>query len=280
MKNKHPLKAYKNSKFLNSSDARVVRILAEYLEPLQRIRRYKIKNTIVFFGSARAVSKQEAEQRYQIEKWKNSDSANRTTEAHFSEAEGLLRMSQYYENARELAKRLTEWSLSLEEKNKFVVCTGGGPGIMEAANRGAYEAGGLSMGMNISIPFEQVPNPYISKELSFEFHYFFMRKLWFVYLAKAVVIFPGGFGTMDELFEVLTLLQTKKTSKKIPILIFGEKYWREVVHFETMKLFNTINENDMKLIKFSSSVDEAFSYLTKELHERSLKIRRHKYWDF
>ena len=151
---------------------------------------------------------------------------------------------------------------------------------MEAANRGATEAGGLSMGMNISIPFEQVPNPYISKNLSFEFHYFFMRKLWFVYLAKAVVIFPGGFGTMDELFEVLTLLQTKKTSKQIPILIYGEDYWKEVVNFETMQYYHTINYEDMKLIHFSSNVDDAFEYLKKELHNRFLKYRRHRYWDF
>jgi uncharacterized protein (TIGR00730 family) len=257
-----------------------VRILAEYLEPLQRIRRYRIKNTIVFFGSARAVSKQEAEQRYQVEKWKNSSNVNSAAEAHLSEEEGLLRMSQYYEDARELARKLTEWSLSLDEKNKFVVCTGGGPGIMEAANRGACEAGGLSMGMNISIPFEQVPNPYISKELSFEFHYFFMRKLWFVYLAQAVVIFPGGFGTMDELFEVLTLLQTRKTRKNIPILIFDEKYWKEVIDFDKMMYYNTINEKDMKLIRFSSSINDAFDYLTKELRERCFKTRRHRYWDF
>ena len=278
-KNKtHLKKAYHNKRFLNSSDARVVRILAEYLEPLQRMRKYKIKNTIVFFGSARTLSREKAEKLYEsiVSNTAPANSNNITLE----EAENLLKTAKYYEDARELAFRLTKWSNNLEQIKKCIVCTGGGPGIMEAANRGAYEAGGLSMGMNISIPFEQEPNPYISDELSLEFHYFFMRKLWFVYLAKAVIIFPGGFGTMDELFEVLTLLQTKKTSKKIPILIYGEDYWKKVVDFDRMINHYVINDEDMKLIRFSSNVEDAFNYITKELENRFFVGRRQKYWDF
>ncbi len=233
-------KAYKNLDFINSSEARVIRILAELLEPMQRFRKYNINNTIVFFGSARAKSPEEAEK-------------NQTF------------LAQYYRDAYELSRRLTIWSRRLKPSSRFIVCSGGGFGIMEAANKGAWEVGGKSIGLNISIPFEQFPNQYISPELNFEFHYFFMRKFWFVYLAKGLVIFPGGFGTMDELFEVLTLLQTKKLEKELPIVIYGSQYWKEVINFEVMIKHGTISKSDLQLFQMCDTVDEAFSYLTAEL---------------
>jgi uncharacterized protein (TIGR00730 family) len=186
-------------------------------------------------------------------------------------AEMRLKMSRYYEDTRELAARLTTWSKSLEGTDRrFVVCSGGGPGIMEAANRGASEAKGENIGLNISLPFEQVDNPYITRRLAFEFHYFFMRKYWFSYLAKAMVVMPGGFGTFDEFMEVVTLVQTLKIKKRMPIVLFGMDYWNEVIRFEPMVKYGTISPEDLNLFYRTDSVDDAFSFLVKELETHVL----------
>jgi uncharacterized protein (TIGR00730 family) len=280
MRKKTTKKAYKSPRFLNSPDARVLRILAEYMEPLQRLRRHQVKDTIVFFGSARAISRKEAEKKYQsiCRKINRQSSSANALQTEFEESKRLLHLAEYYEDAKNLAGKLTKWSLGLKHNQRFVICSGGGGGIMEAANRGAKEAGGPSIGMNISIPFEQALNPFISDDLDFEFHYFFMRKFWVIYLAKAVVIFTGGFGTMDELFEVLTLIQTQKVRKRVPIMIYGEEYWNKVFNFDSMLEMGTISKEDLDLCVFSSNVGEAFEYLRTELTDRFLKKRGHKYW--
>lgn len=265
-----PVKAYKNLDFLNSSEARTIRILSEFLEPLQRFSREKIQNTIVFFGSARTKDLESAEKDINLieQKLKEGSSPAEQFESGEDELEFARRqlfMARYYEDAVELARRLTEWSRKIESDHHFVVCSGGGPGMMEAANRGAIAAGGKSIGLNISIPTEQYANPYITPELNFEFHYFFMRKFWFIYLAKALVIFPGGFGTLDELFEVLTLIQTEKVQKKLPIVIYGEKYWNQIINLEKMVDYGVISKCDLDLIHMCDSVECAFDYLTEEL---------------
>ena len=260
-----PLKAYKNADFLNRREARTMRILSEYLEPETRFEDFNVSDTIVFFGSARVLPQSDAQAVLTAAKAKGSvdDVAN---------AERDLAMARYYEDARELAKRLTIWSKELENgRRRFVVCTGGGPGLMEAANRGASEARGLNIGLNISLPHEQNNNPYISRELNFEFNYFFMRKFWFTYLAKALVAFPGGFGTMDEFFELMTLLQTKKIGKTMPIVLYGTSYWNEVINFDAMVRHGTISASDLDLFKRLDSVDEAFDFITSELNKAALK---------
>ena len=255
-KNKKPPKAYRNIDFLNSPDARTIRILSEYYEPQARFKKYGIKNLIVFFGSARAKSPEN------IKQILNSKAANSVEE----NKRYTLRLSEYYQDAVTLSQKLTEWSMDKDaNKQEYYVCSGGGPGMMEAANKGASLAGGKSVGLNISIPLEQDPNPYITKELMFEFHYFFIRKFWFIYLAKALVIFPGGFGTFDELMEALTLLQTKKTVKELPIIIYGKDYWREVLDLEAMMRWGTISKKDLDLIYFCDTVEDVFTYLTARL---------------
>ncbi|MBI4552395.1 MAG: TIGR00730 family Rossman fold protein [Candidatus Latescibacteria bacterium] len=261
-----PEKAYKNLEFLNSRDARVIRILAEFLEPASRFRRQRVKDTIVFFGSARAGDREEAQRiledvRRRIAK---TPAPGPDLIEALRRAEANWALAQYYEDARALARQLTEWSKTLNN-GRYLICSGGGPGLMEAANRGAAEAHGRSVGLNISLPLEQVPNPYITDELNFEFHYFFMRKFWFVYLAKALVIFPGGFGTIDELFEVLTLVQTRKVTKKLPILVYGRQYWNEVLNLDVMVRWGTISPDDVSLLTFADTPDEAFEYLTRAL---------------
>jgi uncharacterized protein (TIGR00730 family) len=256
-------KAYRNQAFLNSKDARELRILAEYLEPKARFDRLRVDDTIVFMGSARTRSREQAEE------------AMRKAEAGEGDAEHArmeLRMSVYYEAARELAYRLTQWSKGLDPQGerRFVVCTGGGPGIMEAANRGAAEARGLNVGLTISIPVEEFDNRYVTRELAFHFHYFFMRKFWFAYLAKAVVVFPGGFGTLDELFELLTLVQTRKMTKPMPIVLFGTEYWREVVNFDALVRHGTISAPDVNLVHRTDSVDEAYDWIVLQLAEHAL----------
>jgi hypothetical protein len=248
-----PPKAYKNIKFLSSHYARTIRILAEYLEPDARFRKEKIHDTIVFFGSARLCDRESAQKAIEGAQ----DSLSRR------QAQRLLRTSSFYEDARELSRLLTQWSMGLSgDPARFVICSGGGPGIMEAANRGAHDAGGRSIGLNISLPFEQVPNPYITRRLSFEFHYFFMRKYWFAYLAKALVIFPGGFGTCDELMEILTLNQTGKFKKKMLVLIYGKRYWDEVLNFDAMEQWGMIDPQDREFIQYADRPQQAFDLIT------------------
>jgi uncharacterized protein (TIGR00730 family) len=226
--------AYLNEQFLNSPDARLMRIMAEFLEPLAHFRREKVRDTVVFFGSARI------------------------------REDGPL--GNYYRDACTLARLLTEWSVQFTNgTHRFVVCSGGGPGIMEAANRGAYEAGGMTVGLNIGLPFEQFPNPYITPDLSFEFHYFFMRKFWFAYLAKALVVFPGGFGTLDEMMEVLTLSQTHKLAKKMSIVLYGSEYWKEIINFDALVRHGMVSPEDLDLFQYADDPATAFEMLKKDL---------------
>jgi len=231
-------KAFKNSEFLESREARTLRILSEYLEPLKRLNEWKVNNTILFLGSSKAILKEK-------------DSP----------------LTKYYWEAEELSYNLVKWAIKLKQKGKnFVICTGGGPGIMEAANRGATRAEGKSIGMNISLPEEQYLNRYTSPELSFIFHYFIMRKFWLVYKAKAVVAFPGGYGTLDEVFETLTLVQTNKISRdNLVILLYGEEYWRKIINFEELLKYKTISEEDLKLFFYCSNPRDAFSILKERL---------------
>jgi uncharacterized protein (TIGR00730 family) len=274
------LLAYENPDFLSSPEGRIVRILAEYSEPLARFRHEGIQDTIVFFGSARFHGHDDATRALEL-----LDNTGSVTPAPESEqpasipeiaagtaselgrrrAVAAVEMARYYEDARRLAHMLTTWAMNLPPndacapgKHRFVITSGGGPGIMEAANRGAYEAGGKSIGLNIRLPFEQRPNQYISPELNFEFHYFFMRKLWFAYLAKALVVFPGGFGTIDEMFEVLTLVQTHKLAKDITVVIYGSNYWKNVFNFEWLVETGAISPGDVDLFKFADTPEEAF----------------------
>ncbi len=259
--------AYENTKFLNSPDARALRILSEYQEPLGRFRRERIQDTVVFFGSARFHSRSEAESSLQLlEKPGSATPAPPEQQEQVQRARAAVKMARYYEDARRLAYMLTEWTLSIPSKRqRFVVTTGGGPGIMEAANLGAREAGGKTIGLNINLPYEQMPNRYITPELNFEFHYFFMRKLWFAYLAKALIVFPGGFGTFDELFEILTLAQTEKLAKKILVVMYGSEYWNRVVNLEAMVETGVISPNDYKLFKMVDTPEEGFQYLKEGL---------------
>jgi uncharacterized protein (TIGR00730 family) len=262
--NEQPL-AYHNPEFLESTDARPIRILAEYLDPLRRFRKENIQDTVVFFGSARVHSRQEAERALKLLQQKRG----RKPADHavlLKRRRKAVEWSRYYEEARELAHMLTKWSLSLEEpRRRFVVCSGGGPGIMEAANRGASEAGGKTIGLNIRLPFEQGPNRYITPGLHFEFHYFFMRKFWFAYLAKALVIFPGGFGTLDEMFEILTLAQTRKLSKKLLVILYGSEYWNEVFDLKPLAEWGAISDADLDLLCRVDSAEHGFEELKKHL---------------
>ena len=273
-------KAYNNPAFLHSPDARTVRILTEYLEPQARLRREKINGTIVFFGSARSLPSEDVRPILEeAERRVREDGDSKALEA-LENARGIARNSRYYEEGVELAKKLTEfYQTQPNPRDRFVVCSGGGPGVMEAANRGARQANGKTVGFCISLPHEQSVNRYLLPDLSFEFHYFFMRKYWFVYLARALIVFPGGFGTLDELFEVLTLIQTRKIKKTLPIVLYGSAYWREVVNFEAMVRWGLIAKEDLQLFHWCDSPQEAFDYLReaiplhKELAEER-KLRR------
>jgi uncharacterized protein (TIGR00730 family) len=253
--------AYYDHDFLESSDARPVRILAEYLGPARQFKRENIQDTVVFFGSARIHSREAAEEALlKLTKAKGKRKVGHA--AALKRSRKAVEWSRYYEDARTLARMLTEWSLSLEEpRRRFVVCSGGGPGIMEAANRGAREAGGKTVGLNIRLPFEQGPNPYITEGLHFEFHYFFMRKFWFAYLAKALVIFPGGFGTLDEMFEILTLAQTTKLSKKLRVILYGSEYWNEIFDLRPLAEWGAIDEKDLDLLYRADTPESAFAEL-------------------
>jgi hypothetical protein len=258
----HNAKAYSNPAFINSREGRSLRILSEYLEPKSRFERLRVDDTIVFMGSARIKSREQAE-----EALREAEAGNGDLEA----ARTSVKMAAYYEAARTLAYRLTQWSKGLDSnERRFVVCTGGGPGIMEAANRGAAEARGMNVGLTISLPAEEFGNPFVTRELHFHFHYFFMRKFWFAYLAKAVIVFPGGFGTLDELFELLTLVQTRKMSKPMPIVLFGTEYWRQVVDFGALARHGTINARDVELMHRTDSVDDAYDFIVRRLTEDAL----------
>jgi uncharacterized protein (TIGR00730 family) len=259
--------AYRDPDFMESLPARPLRILAEYIDPLSRMRREDIADTIVMFGSARIRARDQAQAL--IRKLDSAPAKTRRTQewrAKSRSAKSDLHMSRYYEEARELSRRITEWSLTLgTSPRRFVICSGGGPGIMEAANRGAHEAGGTSIGLSIQLPHEQRPNPYITPELNICFHYFFMRKLWFAQMAKALIVFPGGFGTMDELWEMLTLLQTGKLSSHHLILIYGRRYWDQVLNWKAMVRWGMISAKEYKLLQFADTVDEAFEHLREDL---------------
>ena len=250
--------AYENPAFLNSPDGRVFRLLSEYTEPLSRFRREQIQDTVVFFGSARFHSQAEANRNLaELEKGPGVPPA-----AERKKVLASVNMARYYEDARRLAFLLTQWSVQIPaRRRRFVVTTGGGPGIMEAANLGAQEAGGKTIGLNINLPFEKDPNRYITPALNFEFHYFFMRKFWFAYLSKALVIFPGGFGTLDELFEILTLAQTQKLAKKILVVIYGSEYWKRLINFDVMIDAGTIAASDLELFHMADSPEEGFDFL-------------------
>lgn len=260
-------KAYKNAEFLNGPDARILRIMSEFLEPQSRFRHENIKDTIVFFGSARIKEKKIAKAELKsievlVEKTRRP---TKDLLLRYRGAQNAVEMSRYYDDCVELSRLLTQWSKNLNHSNRFVVCSGGGPGIMEAANKGAHLAKGKSIGLNISLPFEQFANGYISSNLNFEFHYFFMRKFWFAYLAKALVAFPGGFGTMDELLEILTLRQTEKIKKKMTVVIYGSEYWKKVINFEEIVRMGMASEADLSLFKFIDDPKEAFEYLRESL---------------
>jgi len=254
--------AYRNEPFLNSPDGRILRILSEYQEPLARFRREQIQDTVVFFGSARFKGGAAARKHLTAVEKNDVKAPAPQQNADLKQARAAVDMARYYEDARRLAYLLTEWSIQIPaRRRRFVVTTGGGPGIMEAANLGAHEAGGKSIGLNINLPLEQNPNAYITPALNFEFHYFFMRKFWFAYLAKALVIFPGGFGTIDELFEILTLAQTDKLAKKILVVIYGSEYWHRIMNFQAFVDAGAVSPEDLNLFKFVDSPEDAFAFL-------------------
>ena len=279
--------AYENPAFLNSPDGRLIRIMAEYAEPLARFRRERIRDTVVFFGSARFRALDDANRELELlaRPYSNEPAPHHEQPATGTElddcsanelkcrrAEAAVEMARYYEDARKLAHMLTEWSMTLKgRQRRFVVTSGGGPGIMEAANRGAHEAGGPTVGLNIKLPFEQAPNPFITPALNFEFHYFFMRKYWFAYLAKALVVFPGGFGTLDEAFEILTLAQTDKLAKKITVIIYGSAYWKSVINLDVLVNKGTISPQDLNLFQFADTPEEAFTLLQQGLTTNHLE---------
>lgn len=279
--------AYENPAFLNGPDGRIMRILSEYSEPLARFRRERIRDTVVFFGSARFNALDEAN--HELELLENTGSVKAApqqeqparspdieqgtaSELSLRRAKAAVEMARYYEDARRLAFLLTQWTRTLRSRrHRFVVTSGGGPGIMEAANRGAYEAGGKTIGLNIRLPFEQYPNRYITPSLNFEFHYFFMRKYWFAYLAKALVVFPGGFGTLDEMFEILTLAQTQKLAKQITVVLYGSSYWNEVINLDVLVDKGTISPRDRDLFQVADSPETAFDILKDGLTKNHLE---------
>jgi uncharacterized protein (TIGR00730 family) len=272
-----PKAPHENQAFMQSTPARPIRILAEYIHPLAQLKKEGIGDTIVMFGSARIESHETAAARYsrlkEVHTRRMSKIKLKKHHIALREAKSALEMSRYYEEARHLSHKLTTWALSLGPRpRRFVVCSGGGPGIMEAANRGAYEAGGKSIGLSIELPHEQFANPYISHELSFNFHYFFMRKLWFAQVAKALIVFPGGFGTMDELWEMMTLSQTGKMPKNTLILIYGRKYWNDVLNLKAMVRWGMINQGEFDQLQFADTVEEAFELIRGGLEKYHMEV--------
>jgi uncharacterized protein (TIGR00730 family) len=263
--------AYRSQEFLESEEARPLRILAEYLEPLRRFKAENIQDTVVFFGSARIHSPEQAREALERLERRFDPGAGGAPNPHLERSRKAVEWSRYYEDARVLARMLTEWSTSLDtQHHRFVVTSGGGPGIMEAANRGAADAGGKTIGLNIRLPFEQGANRYITEGLHFEFHYFFMRKFWFAYLAKALVVFPGGFGTLDEMFEILTLMQTEKLAKQIQIILYGSEYWDAILNLQPMAEWGAIGAGDVDLVQRVDTPEQAFALLKAHLTEHHL----------
>ena len=276
-----PEVAYQNRRFMEGGDARSLRIASEYMESLSRLRRAGIQHTVVFFGSARILSHQEAERKLREVETRLKEGGLPPASAEVQQARMAVQMSRYYEDARELANLLTRWSLSFGNGSRFlVVCSGGGPGIMEAANRGAAEAGGKSIGLNIKLPLEQEPNPFITPELSFMFRYFFMRKLWFSQPAKALIVFPGGFGTMDELWEFLTLIQTGKMGHRVSILLYGSKFWKRAINFGWLVESGTIEKAELQILRFADTPKAAFEILKHDLTRLigGREARRHRFF--
>lgn len=266
---KMPELAYHDLRFLESADARTLRILAEYINPLAHMRKAGVQHTVVFFGSARIHPREVAVRNLREVELRLKQSPAAGLQAELKRARMDVHMAHYYEEARELSRLITEWAMTVNNSPRFLmVCSGGGPGIMEAANRGASEAGGRSIGLNIKLPMEQEPNPFISPELSLLFRYFFMRKLWFAQPAQALIVFPGGFGTMDEMFEFLTLIQTHKMGHRVTILLYGSKFWKRAVNFGWLLESGTISSEDLKLIRFVDSPQQAFGILRDELGQR------------
>ena len=256
---------YFNKELLGSPQGRSIRILAEYYGPLKKIKKNRINDTIVFFGSARIKSPEQAEKDFKSLQNSNNDKDKLI-------AKKNIEMSKYYERASELSKELTLWSKSLKsKKSRYIIVSGGGGGIMEAANRGAHEAGGISIGLTISLPFESSGNEFITDDLDLKFHYFFMRKFWFMYLAKGIVVWPGGFGTLDEVMETLTLIQTKKITKKLPIVLFGKEFWNSVINWNYLVECGTISKEDLDLFLITDSIEKAFEYLTTNIQKDNLK---------
>ncbi|MDP2653972.1 MAG: LOG family protein [Candidatus Omnitrophota bacterium] len=267
-------KSYENVNFLKSAQARLIRVLCEMIEPEARFRQHKIRDTVVMFGSARTLPKEIAQQKLKQVEALAAERRNPSAEIkqQVEDAKSAVKLSRYYDDAVKLAEKITRWSNDLADPcYRFIVCSGGGPGIMEAANRGAHQAGGPTIGLNISLPFEQVPNPYQTRDISFEFHYFFIRKFWFFYMAKALIVFPGGFGTLDEFFELLTIVQTKKSKKYMPIVLYGKDYWNDILDFQAMQRWGVISKEDLDLFRVFDDVDSAFKYLTEELTRLYLK---------
>jgi uncharacterized protein (TIGR00730 family) len=267
----NPKKAYDNQDFLNGHDARSIRVLCELLEPEVRLRQHGVENTVVFFGSARPKPSVVADAQLNEFSAQLPSESERTDEdiAQLAKLQSIARLSKYYDQAVQLSAKLTEWSEKKPDNQKYFVCSGGGPGMMEAANKGANEAGGKSIALGISLPFEQGVNPYADSDLSFEFHYFFLRKFYFLYHAKAIVVFPGGFGTMDELFETLTLAQTNKLHKKMPVFLYGKEFWDGLINFDHFIKWGVISPGDVNLFKIVDDVDDAFGEITASLHAHS-----------
>ena len=263
-------KAYENLPFLQSRDARTLRILSEYLEPQSRLHRRRIRSAIVFFGSSRTIPLAQAKELYGAISSGRRPGVSKTKVQY---AQRQIRLAAYYEDARTLAGKLTTWAKESGLERELMICSGGGPGMMEAANRGAAEAGGQSVGLAISLPHEPEPNRYITPGLDMEFHYFFMRKFWFMYLARALVVFPGGYGTMDELFEVLTLMQTRKVQRPVPVLVYGREYWNDIVNFKKLVEWGAITDSDLQLIHMVDDVEEAFELLKRTLPSTSARKR-------
>jgi uncharacterized protein (TIGR00730 family) len=249
-------KLFEDLDFINSREGRPVRILAEFLEAKTKLEKHNINNTIVMFGSARIKDPKEAQQLL--------DQAKKENATNIKTFEDMVYISKYYQAAQELAYRFAMWSkntFAQRPLDKFYICTGGGGGIMEACNRGAKDANEKSIGFNISLPFEQTANPYLEKDFIFDFNYFFLRKFWFSYLAKAFLVFPGGFGTMDELFEVLTLIQTHKMRKIVPIVLFGKDFFEPLINMDLFVKYSLIKEEDKKLFIITDDMEEAYSYV-------------------